>query len=74
MCVCVCESKGIRSTAQETDSQGIGKERTGIHPESIYSDIFYVSEAGVATPMLALKFSRSGRKAATALEQKGLTQ
>ena len=36
-CVCtvvrsVCESKGNRSTAQETDSQGIGKERTGWTP------------------------------------------
>ena len=37
-------------------------------------DFFYMSEAGVATPMLALKFSRSGRITATALEQKGLTQ
>ena len=33
-----------------------------------------MSEGGVSTPMLALKFSRSGRMAATALEQKGLTQ
>ena len=40
----------------------------------IYSDFFYMSEAGVATPMLALKFGRSGRIAATASEQKGLTQ
>ena len=40
----------------------------------IYSDVFYMSEEGVSTPMLALKFSRSGRIAATALEQKGLTQ
>ena len=40
----------------------------------IYSDFFHMSEAGVATRMLALKFSRSGRVAATALEQKGLTQ
>ena len=40
----------------------------------IYSDVFYMSEEGVSTPMLALRFSRSGRMAATALEQKGLTQ
>ena len=40
----------------------------------IYSDFFYMSEEGVSTPMLALMFSRSGRMAATALEQKGLTQ
>ena len=40
----------------------------------MYSDFFYMSEAGVATPMLALKFSRSGRTAASALERKGLTQ
>ena len=37
-------------------------------------DFFNMSEGGVSTPMLALKFSRSGRMAATALEQKGLTQ
>ena len=35
---------------------------------------FCMSEGGVSTPMLALKFSRSGRMAATTLEQKGLTQ
>ena len=40
----------------------------------IYSDFFFMSEGGVLTPMLALKFSRSGRMAATALEQRGLTQ
>ena len=40
----------------------------------IYSDFFYMCEEGVSTPMLALIFSRSGRMAATALEQKGLTQ
>ena len=40
----------------------------------VYSDFFYMSEGGVSTPMLALRFSRSGRMAATALEQKGLTQ
>ena len=40
----------------------------------IYSDFFHMSEGGVSTPMFALKFSRSGRMAATALEQKGLTQ
>ena len=40
----------------------------------IYSDFFHMSEEGVSTPMLALKFSRSGRMAARVLEQKGLTQ
>ena len=40
----------------------------------IYSDFFYMCEEGVSTPMLALRFSRSGRMAATALELKGLTQ
>ena len=40
----------------------------------IYSDFFCMSEGRVSTPMLALKFSRSGRMAATALEQKGWTQ
>ena len=40
----------------------------------IYSDFFHMSEGGVSTPMLALESSRSGRMAATALEQKGLTR
>ena len=40
----------------------------------VYSDFFHMSEAGVSTLMLALKFSGSGRMAATALEQKGLTR
>ena len=40
----------------------------------IFSDFLYMSEAGIATQMLALKFSRSGRVTATALEQKGSTQ
>ena len=40
----------------------------------IYSDFFYMSEGGVSTPMHALKFSRSGKMAATALEQKSLPQ
>ena len=40
----------------------------------ICSDFFYMSEAGVATPTLALGFSRSGRVSAMALEKKGLTQ
>ena len=65
----VCESERNRSTAQEIDSQGLGKARTGWT-----QNLFYMSEEGVSTPMLALRFSRSGRMAATALEQKGLTQ
>ena len=40
----------------------------------MYSDFFHMSEGGVSTPMLALRFRRSGRRTATALEQKGLTQ
>ena len=40
----------------------------------IYSDFFCMSEAGIATPTLAFKFSRSSRVAAKALEQKGLAQ
>ena len=40
----------------------------------IYSDSFNMLDGGVSTPILAVKFSRSGRIATTALEQKGLTQ
>ena len=69
MCV---EAKGTgaqhrRQTAKELAKQ----EQDG---PRIYSNFFYMSEAGVATPMLALTFSRSGRVTATASEQKGLTQ
>ena len=56
----------------EPDNQGIGKARTGWTQNLLR--LFYMSETGVSTPMLALKFIRSGRTAATALEQKGLTQ
>ena len=56
-----CDS-GAAATALPQDGPGV------------YPDFFCMAEAGVATPMLALKFSRSGRMAATALEQKGLTQ
>ena len=70
-CVCtvmrsLCESNGNRSTAQETDNQGIGKARTG------WIQNLYMSEAGVTTQVLALKFNRSGRVAATALEHEVL--
>ena len=40
----------------------------------IFSDYFYMSTDEKSMPMLALKFSRSGRVAATALESKGLTE
>ena len=69
----VCQSKGTggaqhrRQAIKELAKQ----EQDG---PRIYSDFFYMSEAGVSTPMLAVKFSRSGRILATALEQKGLTQ
>ena len=36
----------------------------------IYSDFFHMLDAGVSTPMLAVRYSRSGRISATALEQK----
>ena len=67
--VCV-KAKGTgaqhrRQTIKELAKQGQDRPR-------IYSDFFFMSEAGVATPMLAKKFSRSGRNAAT--EQKALTQ
>ena len=52
-----------RQTVKELEKQEQGGPR-------IYSDFFCMSEAGVATPMLALRFSRAGRVAATALEQR----
>ena len=49
-------------------------ERNRSTAKNSTSHFFYMSEGGVSTPMLALKFSRSSRMAAIALEQKGLTQ
>ena len=39
----------------------------------IFSDFYYMNTAEDSVPMLALKFSRSGRPAATALPAKGVT-
>ena len=49
------------------------QSKNRMDPESTQTFV-YMSEAGVSTPMLAVKFSRSSRIAATALEQKSLTQ
>ena len=55
----------------EVDREMATQEQYG---PRFYSDFFNMSEAGVSTPMLALKLSGSGRVAAAALEQKGLTR
>ena len=60
------ESTSATMATQEREQEQYGPR--------IYSDFFCMSEGRVSTPMLALKFSRSGRMAATALEQKGWTQ
>ena len=39
-----------------------------------YSDFYYMSSDETSMPMLALKFSRSGRLSATALPSKGVTE
>ena len=59
---------------------GTQHRRRGFDPEvekegpRIFSDYFFMSsEEGGSKPMLALKFSRSGRIAATQLEKKGVT-
>ena len=69
----VCQSKREQehNTGDRQSRNWPKQEQDG---PRIYSDFFYMSEAGVSIPMLAVKFSRSGRIAATALEQKGLTQ
>ena len=55
--VCV-KAKGTRAKHMRQTIKELAKqEQDG---PRIYSDFFYMSEAGVATPMLALKFSRSG--------------
>ena len=64
----VCESERNRSQGNKELAK---QEQYG---PRIYSDFFYMCVEGVSTPMHALTFTRSGRMAATALEQKGLTQ
>ena len=69
--VCV-KAKGTGAQHRRQTNKELAKQEQ--YGPRIYSDFFYISEEGVSTPMLALRFSRSGRMAATALEQKGLTQ
>jgi len=47
------------------------EEREGAR---IYSDFYFMNEDEQSMPMLAIKFSRSKRIAATALEKKGVTE
>ena len=69
--VCV-KAKGTGAQHRRQTNKELAKQDQ--YGPRIYSDFFYMSEGGVSTPMLALKFSMSGTMAATALEQKGLTQ
>ena len=66
--VCV-KAKGTGAKHRRQTNKELAKQEQ--YGPRIYSDFFYMCEEGVSTPMLALKFSRSGRMAATALEQKG---
>ena len=63
----------MRRLRERTSATMATQEQEQYGPR-IHSDFFYMSRGGVSTPMLALRFSRSGRMAATALEQKGWTQ
>ena len=69
--VCV-KAKGTGAQNRRQTNEELAKQAQ--YGPRIYSDFFNMSEGGVSTPMLALKFSSSGRMAATALEQQGLTQ
>ena len=69
--VCV-KAKGTGAQHRRQTNKELAKQEQ--YGPRIYSDFFYMCEGGVSTPMLALKFSRSCRMTATALEQKGLTQ
>ena len=61
--VCV-KAKGTGAQhGRQTNKELAKQEQYG---PRIYSDFFYMREEGVSTPMLALKFSRSGTMAATA--------
>ena len=71
-CEVFVKAKGTGAQHGRQTNKELAKQEQ--HGPRIYSDFFYMCEEGVSTPMLALKFSRSGRMAATALEQKGLTQ
>ena len=66
------KAKGTGAQHRRQTNKELAKQEQ--YGPRIYSDFFYMSEGGVSTPMLALKLSRSGTMAATALEQKGLTQ
>ena len=66
------QSERNRSTALETDHEGVGKTRAGWTQNLL--GLLHMSEGGVSTPFLAVTFSRSNRIAATTLKQKGLTQ
>ena len=66
MCV---KAKGTGAQYRRQTNKELTKQEQ--HGPRIYSDFFYMSERGVSTSMLALRFSRSDRIAA---EQKGLTQ
>ena len=69
--VCV-KPKGTGAQHRRQTNKELAKQEH--HGPRIFLDFFNMSEEGVSTPMLALKFSGSGRMAATALEKKGLTQ
>ena len=69
-----CGAVFVRDGSVERTSATMATQEQEQNGPRICSDFFYMSEDGVSTPMLALKSGRSGRMAATALEQKGLTQ
>ena len=56
--VCV-KAKGTGAQHRRQTNKDLAKQKQ--HGPRIYSDFFYMCEEGVSTPMLALKFSRSGR-------------
>eukprot|EP00972_Heterocapsa_arctica_P111490 16413257-Heterocapsa_arctica.AAC.1 len=67
----VCVADRGQGTPHRRRDNMVEEERDGAR---IFSDFYFMSTDERSIPCLAVKFSRSKRVAATALEQKGVTE
>ena len=71
-CETCVATKGLGSQHRKANrKEAAEKEKEG---PRVFSDYFFMNTAADAAPMLAVKFSRSKRIAATALQRKGVTE
>lgn len=68
--ICV-GSRGLGTPHRRKKKEQKKEEQEG---PRIYSDFYFMSTEEESMPMLAVKFSRSGRLGATAVERKGVTE